>query len=617
MDFGYAFKALRGCLVLASCVASAAPGDGGWARPDLVGRAERGEIGTANVSWWGYDPVDSTRYLSAALASKARRIVVDSQSGPWVTMPLKGRSDLELVIPEGVELRAKRGEYHGRNDCLIVFDRSENVVLTGGGTLSMWVEDYTNKNLYAWSEWRHAVALHGCRSVKIENLTIRDSGGDGIYISNQGDALACVDVVIRDVRLCRNNRQGISVISADRLLVERCVMEDTCGTPPMSGIDFEPNGGREMLRDIVVRNCISRRNRGAGFEFAVGNLNASSPAISIVLENCRSEGNRRPVSFYHHGVHTLSGARGTVEFRDSVFDDADPTWRVFRPSSGPETMSVKFTRCKAADPKQAGVLLPMGPDCGWDAVTPPTWPDGSPILQTPPEDPDPEKTRVFDMKPGQLTELLPLHARGTKEYLVYSDGARKVRISGKVLRVGRSSFGGCSGEVYSMKGRTIARFKGPSAFEEKASFGFAAPEKGFYRLIVRPSRGHVCLLTESDSPIAAIRSAARGLPGGNGRPSEVCLRIADGVSRFAVAFTGGGGNEFIHARVFNPRGECVWDEDNVGVTRLWFPPAQPEPGIWRLSATKASEGCLDDYTFAAFGVPCHLFLTPEKTWIAE
>ena len=597
-------------------VACFAAGAGAWARPDLVARVESGELKKANVSWWGCNPDDSTAYLQAAINSKAQTVVVDPEVRIWPTMPLKGRSSLVLVVPEGVELKAKRGAFHHRNDYLIKFDRCENVTLTGGGKISMWFEDYTNKSIYVWSEWRHAVALLGCRKVVVERLTIADSGGDGVYIGESG-ASACEDVAIRNVVLSRNNRQGISVISADRLTVEHCIMENTCGTPPMSGIDFEPNGGVDRLRNIVVRDCIARGNRGCGFEFAIGNLNTMSPDVSIRLENCRSEGNSRPVSFYRHKVHTLSAVRGKIEFKDSVFDDLDHSWTAFRASGGPDTVAVEFSGCYAADPKREGAFSPLGADCGWDAVEPPTWPDGSAIMHESPKNLDGLKVRLFDGKPGEMVDLLELHARGVKEYLVYASQVGAVRIHAKVRRVGGASFGGCPAEVWSLKGRAVAMFKGPKAFGEECSYGFNAPARGFYRLIVRPAGGNVCLLTRADCPVAAFISRSHGLPGGNGRRSEVCVRVAEGARRLAVAFTGGGGDELVHARVVSPSGECVFDQDNVGVTSLWFSPEPPAPGVWRLSAFKASRGCIDDYTFAVFGMPCHLFLSPDKTWVLE
>ena len=47
--------------------------------------------------------------------------VVDRREGPWYTLPLEGRSDLTLVIPEGVVLCAKRGAYRKIGECLLKF----------------------------------------------------------------------------------------------------------------------------------------------------------------------------------------------------------------------------------------------------------------------------------------------------------------------------------------------------------------------------------------------------------------------------------------------------------------------------------------------------------------
>ena len=71
------------------------------------------------VSDFGYDAADSTDFIRAALTSGARRVVLDKQSGPWYTLPLKMPSDIEFVLEPGVELVAKRGEYKGLRDYLL------------------------------------------------------------------------------------------------------------------------------------------------------------------------------------------------------------------------------------------------------------------------------------------------------------------------------------------------------------------------------------------------------------------------------------------------------------------------------------------------------------------
>ena len=57
---------------------------------------------TVKVSDFGYDPEDSTRFLRQALESGAEKIILDRQAGPWVTLPLKMRSNTELVFEPGV-----------------------------------------------------------------------------------------------------------------------------------------------------------------------------------------------------------------------------------------------------------------------------------------------------------------------------------------------------------------------------------------------------------------------------------------------------------------------------------------------------------------------------------
>ena len=75
--------------------------------------------GAVKISSFGYDPEDATRFLQAALDSGARKLVLDRQAGPWYTLPLKMRSNTELVLEPGVELVAKRGAYKGLRDFLL------------------------------------------------------------------------------------------------------------------------------------------------------------------------------------------------------------------------------------------------------------------------------------------------------------------------------------------------------------------------------------------------------------------------------------------------------------------------------------------------------------------
>eukprot|EP01050_Picozoa_sp_SAG11_P009078 SAG11_NODE_833_length_6943_cov_4.544126_1_plen_91_part_10 len=71
------------------------------------------------------------------------------------------------------------------------------------------------------------------QDIKLSNLHITESGGDGIFI------FGARDVIIRDCIVDRHYRQGMSIISGFNVLVQNCTFADTNGTEPAAGIDIE------------------------------------------------------------------------------------------------------------------------------------------------------------------------------------------------------------------------------------------------------------------------------------------------------------------------------------------------------------------------------------------
>ena len=124
-----------------------------------------------------------------------------------MTLPLKMRSDTELILEPGVELLAKRGEYKGLRDYLLELPYCTNVTIRGGAgsTLRMWKKDYQGPD-YKHGEWRYALRIFHCRNVLVEGLTIVESGGDGIGVTG-------TDITIRNCVCDRNHRQGMSVFN--------------------------------------------------------------------------------------------------------------------------------------------------------------------------------------------------------------------------------------------------------------------------------------------------------------------------------------------------------------------------------------------------------------------
>lgn len=282
---------------------TASPAAKASGRPELVEEVLAGERQEARVSWWGFDPSDSTAHLQDAINSKVARLIVDRQASPWITRPLTGVSDQEIVFEAGTELAALKGAFRAKSDCLLSFRGCENVVLRGdrsdsgeSARIRMHKEDYQSAD-YEKSEWRHGVAFFGCRNVLVQDLTIEHTGGDGIYLGAGPEHTPNRQVTIRRVDCNANHRQGISVISAEDLLIEDCRLRHTDGTAPQAGIDFEPNHPEDSLVRCVMRRCVAESNTGTGFQICPQYLTSQSTPISIHLDQCVSRGNGQ------HAIH--------------------------------------------------------------------------------------------------------------------------------------------------------------------------------------------------------------------------------------------------------------------------------------------------------------------------
>lgn len=311
--------------------------------PALVEEVRSGRRAAANAAWWGFDEKDATDALQQAIDSGAKTLYVPDLGKPWIVRrTLQLASGQEVVFLPGVVIEAMRGKFLGKTDSLVAAIDKQNVVLRGpGATFLMHKADY-HKPPYEKAEWRHALSICGCTGVKILGLTLRNSGGDGIYIGRTSRQKFCKDVEIRGVHCDGNNRQGLSVISADNLLVEDSRFDSTSGTAPQAGIDLEPDSSGDRLVNCVIRNCTAENNAGPGMYLHLGPLNRTSRDLSVRLENCTVKG---AGSFgIGCGMIKDDGPAGLVEFTNVVVDGSGGAGiYVYDKSAGRAV--VRFDRC--------------------------------------------------------------------------------------------------------------------------------------------------------------------------------------------------------------------------------------------------------------------------------
>jgi hypothetical protein len=203
-----------------------------------------------------------------------------------------------------------------------------------------------------------ALRICGCTNVTVSGLTLAESGGDGIYLGAGKDDTTNKDIVIRDVVCDRNYRQGISVITAENLLIENCVMKNTSGTPPAAGIDFEPNSANERLVHCVLRNCRFEDNQGWGIAVYMKKFDATTAPVSIRFENCTTRGTNA-------GSVAISGSggpqgtlKGLIELVDCRFEDDNKGMIQFRGCS-PDGLKIRLANCTLTDVSEKPIDKPF------------------------------------------------------------------------------------------------------------------------------------------------------------------------------------------------------------------------------------------------------------------
>jgi hypothetical protein len=302
-------------LAALALVASAVAADGPSRNEQAVHEVECGLRHVADATWWGYDPHNATAALQGAIDSGAPKVIVPDVGSEWVVDPISLASDQEIVFEQGVVVAARPGGFAGLSDSLLKADRKHNITIRGyGATLRMQKPEYTK------GEWRMCLEIDSCTNVRVLGLTLRDSGGDGIYLGDSDpEQPYCRDVLVRDCTFDNHRRQGMSVISAVGLAVERCVFRNTAGTAPQAGVDLEPNLETERLVDCVFRDCAMEDNRGPGILVYLGPLTAKSEPVDIRFEGCRVTSSLG--SGIEIGGTRAPGPVGRVIFRDCRIDD--------------------------------------------------------------------------------------------------------------------------------------------------------------------------------------------------------------------------------------------------------------------------------------------------------
>ncbi len=638
------------------------------ALPTLAADAPRDEVAVrevlsgkrnvAKAAWWGFSAEDATRALQSAIDSGAEQVVVENLGAPWIVDKIRLASNQEVVFEEGVVVLAKRGAFKGRGDSLFTASLKENVTLTGyGATLRMWKKDYQS-DAYQKAEWRHCLSIRSSTNVRVAGLTLAESGGDGIYLGVSKAGVTNKNVQIKDVVCDANHRQGISVISAEDLLIEDCVLENTSGTAPQAGIDFEPNHPSEKLVNCVMRGCVTENNGGDGYEFYLKNLNGSSDPVSIRIENCRAVGDARcAVRWVARNTHQDGPTRGRAEFVGCTFEGTGQG--VVIAENAARACKLRFADCRIVDvaretPDTAPVTFSAAPDNREDVGgveladcfvrdpldRPPLTfldysgtrrvVDVSGTLTVEHED----RRARYDLTPDLLTRWMPWTAsvdippfategvrfdplvpeapedgyrvcpwrqRELAEYLLYAEAGATAAFTVRVLPV-RDRTQPVPVEVTSPSGKPVR--VAAAASGKETPYSFTAEETGAYRIVCRPGSDTVVVGSATHRVCTFSKQASVHFFRARG---EMFFWVPPEVSVFGVVVTGSSLGERVKAALCDPSGD-VQEQDDITRPHLFAveieAPLDGRRGaVWSVRISRPTQGVLEDYYVRLLGVP--------------
>jgi len=296
-----------------------------------VGRGGAGRD-VVKASDFGWNSTDATKCLQSAFDSGAKKVVVDKQAGEWLVETVYPRSNTEIVFADGVVVRARPGSMKKNTDSLVRFQRVTNVIFRGEGnvTLLMNRADYLDPAKYQHGEHRHLLSIKRSVNLTIRDLTVAESGGDGLYV------LGVENGLVENVTSVRNARQGMSIINANGLTVRNCRFNDTKGAAPECGIDFEPGHDMFNIENVTIEDCEFTRNNCAGLAVNLNGLWDKNRPVSIVIRNCKmhhnathgfwstfSRGVKPPVkgTFLMENCELYANGSGPVQI-DNICEDA-------------------------------------------------------------------------------------------------------------------------------------------------------------------------------------------------------------------------------------------------------------------------------------------------------
>ncbi len=181
-----------------------------------------------------------------------------------------GRSNVKLTGEEGTVFLTKE-----RLGIICVFSKPYDIAHSVRNISLKKITFRTVNDGSVFLEWTHAIQTKGVNGFTMKSCRIEDFWGDGICLNHYGDSPKTGERARnQNVKILKNtiiggprhnNRNGISVINGQHVLIKGNTIRNTSRKDMPGAIDVEPNNAAYTIEDIrIIGNTISGSRGSCG-----------------------------------------------------------------------------------------------------------------------------------------------------------------------------------------------------------------------------------------------------------------------------------------------------------------------------------------------------------------
>lgn len=206
------------------------------------------------------------------------------------------------------------------------------------------------------SQYRHVLDIKSSKNIKIQGFTLKESGGDGIYVGKISTSAAnSENIEVIDVICDDNYRTGMAIPSVKGLSIKNCVFR---GTDPTlmgagSGLHFETNGQNDVLTDIKVENILCEDNGNQGVIISLIHSTVDQNNISISFDGCYIKNSTN--GFWLTGLYD-TGPDGLIDVNNLVVIGCEKPLRIQKSSQRAE---ITFNNAVIHDCSVNSTIIPV------------------------------------------------------------------------------------------------------------------------------------------------------------------------------------------------------------------------------------------------------------------